>query len=108
MKLRISIALIAIILLLCAQSLSAQTHTGSTRGTVTDPRGAVVTGATIRLTNDETGEMRTTTSDGEGEYIISSLRPGPYRLIIAATGFEVACERSFFKSTRNAELTLPL
>ena len=87
MKLRNTIALTLFILLLCVASLSAQTHTGSTRGILTDPHGDVINGATIRLTSDETTETRTTQSNGEGEYIISSLKPGSYQLEIAAGGF---------------------
>jgi hypothetical protein len=88
LKLRNTIALISFILLLGAAPVAAQTHTGSTRGIVTDPNGAVIEGAAVTLTSDETGETRTTTSNGDGEYIISSLRPGPYRLKVAAAGFE--------------------
>ncbi|HYG83136.1 MAG TPA: carboxypeptidase-like regulatory domain-containing protein, partial [Pyrinomonadaceae bacterium] len=87
MKLRNTVALISFVLL-CAAALTAQTHTGSARGILTDPRGAVISGATVTLTSVETGETRTTASNGEGEYIISSLRPGLYRLEIAAGGFE--------------------
>jgi hypothetical protein len=88
LKLRNTVALTLFVLLLCAGPLVAQTHTGSARGIVTDPRGAVINGATVTLTSDETGETRTATSGGDGEYIISSLRPGPYQLKIVAAGFE--------------------
>ncbi|HWT04056.1 MAG TPA: TonB-dependent receptor [Pyrinomonadaceae bacterium] len=87
MKLRNIVALVTFILL-CAAPLAAQTHTGSVRGIVTDQNGAVVNGATVTLTSDETGEKRTATSGGDGEYIISSLRPGPYRLEIASASFK--------------------
>jgi Carboxypeptidase regulatory-like domain/TonB dependent receptor len=88
LKLRNTIALNTIILLLCVVSLNAQTHTGSTRGIVTDPRGDMISGATVTLTNDETSETRTTQSNEEGAYIISSLRPGTYQLEITVAGFE--------------------
>ena len=65
----------------------AQTHRGSVRGTIYDQNRAAVRGAEIRLANRETGEARTTNSDAEGEYVISSLRPGSYRLLVAASGF---------------------
>jgi len=87
LKLRNIVALVTFILL-CAAPLAAQTHTGSVRGIVTDQNGAVVNGATVTLTSDETGEKRTATSGGDGEYIISSLRPGPYRLEIASASFK--------------------
>ncbi len=86
MKSRKTVALVSLILL-CAAHLGAQTHTGSARVIVTDPNGAAINGATVTLTSDETGETRTATRGGDGEYIISSLRPGSYRLEIAAGGF---------------------
>ncbi|HEX8000924.1 MAG TPA: TonB-dependent receptor [Pyrinomonadaceae bacterium] len=88
MKSRNNIALISLVLLLFTSQASAQTHKGSARGVLTDQRGAVINGATVTLTSDETNETRTTQSNTEGEYAISSLKPGSYRLEIAATGFE--------------------
>ncbi len=87
MKLRNIVALVSLILL-CAAPLAAQTYTGSARGILTDQNGAIIKGATVTLTSEETGEVRTATSDGDGEYIISSLRPGSYRLEIVIAGFE--------------------
>ncbi|HKQ50924.1 MAG TPA: carboxypeptidase-like regulatory domain-containing protein, partial [Pyrinomonadaceae bacterium] len=56
------VALVSLALLLCASPLAAQTYTGSARGILTDPNGAVIKGATVTLTSEETGEVRTTTS----------------------------------------------
>jgi len=55
----------------------AQTHRGSVRGTVTDANGAVVPGANVEVVNSETNESRTTITDEEGSYAVSSLPPGP-------------------------------
>ncbi len=88
MKLRNNVALVSFILLLAVSSISAQTHRGSTRGIVADQRGAVINGASVQLTSDETGETRETMSNTEGEYAISSLAPGSYRLEISLAGFE--------------------
>ena len=49
-------------------------------GTATDPSGAAVPGVEIKLTQLETGVARTATSDGTGNYIVSNLPLGPYRL----------------------------
>ncbi|HYO63625.1 MAG TPA: carboxypeptidase-like regulatory domain-containing protein, partial [Pyrinomonadaceae bacterium] len=86
MKRTNSLAL-ALLLLLSTLPAAAQTHRASVRGTVTDPNGAVVPGAEVRLTSEETGETRATTSDGEGEYGVSSLPPGAYRLEVTRAGF---------------------
>ena len=66
-----------VVLLLLSSSLFAQTYRASLRGTINDQRGAVITGAQIRLTNNATGITRTTVSGSDGEYTISSLSPAP-------------------------------
>lgn len=78
-----------VFLLLTVSPLSAQTDKASLRGTITDPNGAVVPGATVKLINEDTNETRTTISSGEGEYTLTSLPPGSYRLEIEASGFKV-------------------
>ncbi|MGH9883114.1 MAG: carboxypeptidase regulatory-like domain-containing protein, partial [Pyrinomonadaceae bacterium] len=65
-----------------------QTHLASIRGTVTDPNGAFVRGAEIRVINQETGETRVASSGENGEYTIASLSLGAYRMTVAAKGFE--------------------
>ncbi|MDQ3802934.1 MAG: carboxypeptidase regulatory-like domain-containing protein [Acidobacteriota bacterium] len=74
--------------LLLALSAGAQTHRASVRGTVYDPNEAVVPGATVTLRNSETGETRAVTSGGEGEYVVSSLPPGVYHMVVESGGFE--------------------
>ncbi len=79
---------LALLLLVTPFAALAQTHRASVRGTVYDPNGAVIPGAQVKLTSEETGETRSTTSGEEGEYGVSSLPPGAYRLEVSATGFE--------------------
>jgi hypothetical protein len=67
-----------LLVLLFAPATFAQTHRASIRGTITDPGAAVIPGATVKLTNQATNEMRTVVSDAEGEYAITSLPPGRY------------------------------
>src|SRR4030095_11953157 len=76
-----------LLVLVLAASVAAQTYRGSIRGTITDPNKAVVAGATLSLTNKETGEQRTSITDAAGEYAISSLPPGSYKLEVTAQGF---------------------
>ncbi|HYP53339.1 MAG TPA: carboxypeptidase regulatory-like domain-containing protein, partial [Pyrinomonadaceae bacterium] len=87
MKARLA-ALLAAVTLLSLSPALAQTHRASLRGTVTDPNGAVVVGAAVSVVNTETNEARAATSDGEGNYAVSSLPPGLYRVEVAASGFE--------------------
>lgn len=93
MKLKTSLIIVSLALLLLSVSpTGAQTDKASLRGTVTDPNKAVVVGAEINLTNEETNETRTTVSNGEGEYTLATLSPGRYLLKIAAPGFETRAE----------------
>ncbi|MGH9725624.1 MAG: carboxypeptidase regulatory-like domain-containing protein, partial [Candidatus Acidiferrales bacterium] len=56
-------------------------------GTVVDPTGAVIPGASIILTNDATHEKRTSVSNGEGYFAFPALLTGTYSLRIEAKGF---------------------
>ncbi len=84
--------LLALPLLLSVPVL-AQTHRAAVRGTTYDPNGAVITGARVTLTNVGTGESRTTTTNDDGAYGISSLVPGRYQLEVEAPGFKKFSER---------------
>jgi Carboxypeptidase regulatory-like domain len=76
---------------ICAAPTLAQTSvTGALTGTVTDPSGAVIVGATVTATNHGTGQERTTTTDANGAYKFSLLSPGDYDVKFSARGFETA------------------
>jgi hypothetical protein len=62
-------------------------YRGSLRGTVTDPQGAVVPGATVTLVNTDTNSTLVSTSDGNGIYVFNALSPAPYRLTVEHEGF---------------------
>ncbi len=65
----------------------AQTETGSVTGTVSDPQGAVVAGATVTVTSKGTGATRTATTTGEGNFNVTNLKPGNYEVKIEGAGF---------------------
>src|SRR5579859_2784933 len=67
--------------------ISAQTATTSLRGTVTDPKGAIVQGATVLLNNASTGFSRTTKSGTDGVYQFLEVPPATYTLTVTAPGF---------------------
>src|SRR3989442_1512697 len=73
---------------LLALPAAAQTVTGTILGVVTDPSGAVIPGASIVATNPATGFSRSANSDGEGNYRITFLSLGTYRVEARSTGFE--------------------
>jgi Carboxypeptidase regulatory-like domain/TonB-dependent Receptor Plug Domain len=66
----------------------AQSDTGRITGTITDSSGAVVSGATINVTN--IGKQRTVTvqSGGAGEYSVPSLAPGDYKIEVTSPNFK--------------------
>src|SRR6185437_6609888 len=72
---------------LVSSYLCAQTGTSSLRGTITDPKGAVIPGATVTLSNPQTGYTRTTKTNSQGLYQFVEVLPATYKLSAQATGF---------------------
>ncbi|HYJ88411.1 MAG TPA: carboxypeptidase-like regulatory domain-containing protein, partial [Pyrinomonadaceae bacterium] len=85
-------SIVALVLILAPSTL-AQTDRASLRGTVKDPNGAAVVGSSIKLVNLENGQARTTVSNEEGGFAITSLQPGDYRLEAEAPSFGKAVVR---------------
>ncbi len=56
-------------------------------GRVLDPSEAAVTDAVVTVVNDETGFRRTTQTQSDGEYVVSSLQPGFYKVAVRKDGF---------------------
>jgi hypothetical protein len=75
------------VLLLCAPEAQAQVS-AAISGLVTDPAGAVVSGATVLAKNVETGESRSTTTDDAGRYWVPSLAVGEYEVHATKQGFQ--------------------
>ncbi len=70
----------------------AQDVTARIDGQVTDPNGAIVTQATVTLTNTRTGEVRTVQSDDNGSYTFALIQPGAYDLSVKAGGIQGVSE----------------
>ena len=79
-----------IVCLLLVFSLSAfsQTTTGRILGTISDPSGAAVAGATVVITDVQRGGTRTVSTDGSGNYAVPELQPGVYKVRAQASGFK--------------------
>ena len=60
----------------------------SLRGTVSDPSGAVIPGATVTLTEKNTGQNKVAQSDGSGIYTFNALAPGDYSVTAERQGFK--------------------
>ena len=74
--------------LLLAGPVLAQSFTGTVRGTVLDPQGLPLPGASVTATDETTNIARTVPSDANGNFEISNLRPGRYRVAVALEGFK--------------------
>lgn len=76
------------VLFLLIPSLNwAQTATSSVRGVVSDPKGAVLAGATVTITDPQTGFSRTAQTNGQGEYQFLQMPPATYVITAQAAGF---------------------
>jgi hypothetical protein len=76
-----------LLILLCIRPVAAQRLDGTISGTVKDPSGAVVPGAVVAVTNDQTGTTRTTATSDVGFYSVPNLLVGNYTIKIEAPGF---------------------
>jgi hypothetical protein len=81
-------ALVCFCFLTSPTYLSAQNIYASLAGTVHDPSGAVVSGASITATNAGTGLTRTAVSDARGAYLINVLPAGTYTIVVSLKGFK--------------------
>jgi hypothetical protein len=89
--------------------LGAQTTTGAVRGTITDPTGAIVSGAKVTVTNIATGVQTMADTNQAGEYSIRFLQIGQYKLTVEATGFETAGYGPFsLEIDQMAKVDIPL
>src|SRR5207249_1059981 len=84
-RLRSAAAVVAVIL--ASAPLFAQSTTGSFQGTITDPSGAALPGATVTIVNPDTNLLRTTVTNTSGNYDAPLLPPGRYNIAADLPGF---------------------
>jgi hypothetical protein len=83
------IVIAAMLLVLGQAAIFAQSATsGVLSGTVTDPQGSVVSGATVVVKNNETGAVLTATTNDNGVFTFSQVQPARYTVTIEAQGFK--------------------
>src|SRR4051794_28099904 len=87
---RILISLLAITCLFClaTEGFSQGTNTGTVRGRVTDPNGASVTNASVKVIDVATKSSRDVTTNDSGEYEAATLKPGNYTVNVVAPNFK--------------------
>lgn len=81
------IAIFSLFLLLSGESLARAQVSAILSGTITDPSGALVSGARIIATNDDTGAIRSGITNGLGRYHLSALPVGHYQIRADRAGF---------------------
>ena len=84
----VSIKIVLFIFACCFALPASAQFRAAVQGTVTDPQGATVSGATVTLTSKETGKSQQTTSGDQGFYRFSELAPGKYSVLAEQPGFK--------------------
>src|SRR5438874_5227942 len=83
-----------LVLLLVSLGASLAQSTATLAGTVTDPTGAVVPNANVKVRSLATNTTRETVSDSAGAYVVPSLQPGDYEIRTTAAGFGTSVIKS--------------
>jgi hypothetical protein len=87
--LRLQASGLIIFILFLSNAFSQSTLTGGLTGVITDPNGALVSNATVEITNERTGKgERSIQSEADGSYSATLLPPGTYSLRVAAANFK--------------------
>ena len=85
---RLHVLFLLLSLFLVPGSSFAQSTYGSFLGTIKDPQGATIAGATVKLVNTGTSSARETTTSSMGQYAFLNVEPGSYRIVVASSGFQ--------------------
>lgn len=80
-----ALALALTMIFVFSEPVMAQATTGTLKGTVIDPNGQVVSGATVTVKNEATGTEASYVTGGEGNFTVPSLPPGKYTVTVAPT-----------------------
>ncbi|MBL8215416.1 MAG: carboxypeptidase regulatory-like domain-containing protein [Bryobacterales bacterium] len=99
------LALRAALLAAIAFSLPAQEYRGRVQGSVTDTTQAVIAGATVTLSNTQTGVTSTRQTNEQGRYIFDLVMPGTYSVTVTMQGFQKYVQENVFLQAR-ADVTV--
>src|SRR6266481_184984 len=93
------------VIALLASAALAQSITGSVSGTITDPNGGIIAGASITLVNDQTKSERNVTTNEAGRFDFAALQPGVYTIKVEHQGFQTLLKQNVVL-TANESLAL--
>src|SRR6266849_553045 len=102
----------AMLLLACVTLFNSAAHAqfkASIQGTIMDPKGGVVAGAKVAVTNQDTGITRESASTAEGFYRVGELPPGRYAVTVEAAGFKKSVSKDILvqaEQPRGFDITL--
>jgi len=99
---------LALAMLSLATSASAQIQIGTIKGSITDPAGAAVAGASVWLTNSITGEKVESMSDGAGGFVFNNVPFNRYVARVEAKGFTPHSRQVTVSSNLPLELSISL
>jgi hypothetical protein len=108
---RLLLVLLGVFLFAGTNLSYGQDTNASLSGTVTDPSGAVIPGANLKLTNEATGFQLSFVSNEAGEYTFRNITPGKYDLSVTATGFKSSLQKGIelaINQVTRSDVHLPL
>jgi Carboxypeptidase regulatory-like domain len=110
-NLALSLLAVTLTVIILPTLAHAQLTRGAISGTISDATGAVIAEATITVTNVNTNQARTATTNGEGFYRFAAIEPGSYKIVIQKAGFAGVEARDIIVRTSqevtfNAELNV--
>jgi len=88
-----SLRSVSVLLLLAGAAIAQVGGSGTIQGTVTDPAGAAVPGASVTATNLATGVQTARQTTVAGFYVLSPLQPGDYSVKVEAAGFQIVTRK---------------
>src|SRR5215213_11679072 len=89
-----AVSMSLIMVLIFAQSISAQETRGNIRGIVSDPNKAAVAGAAVKIVDIARGTTTNLTTNDDGFYQANYLIPSTYQIIVEANGFKKTIRES--------------
>src|SRR5258708_19041976 len=81
---------------------------GAIGGVVLDPQGAVISGATVTITNTDKGVSRTTTTDSAGQWVVADMPSGRVKVEAAMQGFKTTVMNAKHDEAKAGRFDIPL